>query len=213
MDNLISGLVSSAIIEYLLAFLILFVAVFIMDQSTKGWVRGNMYLGESAPPTGFFRITHTYNTGSAFGLFPGQTFLLMRASLAGIGILLFYFRNQPIPPLWLRTSLGLQLGGAAGNLVDRITLGHVTDFIDVGAWPVFNLADSSILVGIAILAWFMWQSPRAPARPKGEASAEDSVPLPATPQEPAEANSAKEEAPALPVSSGPSQQGSEGRNG
>ena len=61
----------------------------------------------------------------------------------------------------VRTSLGLQLGGAAGNLVDRITLGKVTDFIDVGAWPVFNLADASIVTGIVILAWLLFRSPKA----------------------------------------------------
>ncbi|MBI4340500.1 MAG: signal peptidase II [Chloroflexi bacterium] len=138
----------------------LIILTFVVDQSSKAWIRGHLYLGESVPQTGFFRLTHTFNTGSAFGLFPNQTFLLMLASIVGIGILLLYFRSQAIPPFWLRTSLGLQLGGAAGNLVDRITLGRVTDFFDVGPWPVFNLADSSILVGIGILAWFIWRTPK-----------------------------------------------------
>jgi len=138
----------------------LIVLAFAADQTSKGWIRSNLLLGESLPTAGFFRLLHTYNTGSAFGLFPGQTFLLMLASLVGIGILLLYFKNETIPPFWLRTSLGLQLGGAAGNLVDRITLGRVTDFIAVGPWPVFNLADSSIMVGIAILAWFVWRTPK-----------------------------------------------------
>ncbi|MBI4197586.1 MAG: signal peptidase II [Chloroflexi bacterium] len=158
---------------YLAALILL---AFILDQATKGWVRGNLALGESLPPTGFFRITHTYNTGSAFGLFPNQTLLLMMASIAGIAILLLYFRNLSIPPFWLRTSLGLQLGGAAGNLVDRITLGRVTDFLDAGSWPVFNLADSSIMIGIGILAWCIWRSPKATAKPKEEAK-EQEAPL------------------------------------
>ncbi|MBI4201633.1 MAG: signal peptidase II [Chloroflexi bacterium] len=147
----------------------LIIAAFLADQGTKGWVRGNMLIGEALPADGFFRLVHTYNTGSAFGLFPNQTFLLMIASIVGIGILVFYFRSQPIPPFWLRTSMGLQLGGAAGNLVDRMTLGHVTDFISVGPWPVFNLADSSIMVGIGILAWFLWRSPKQSSRGKAEA--------------------------------------------
>ena len=138
------------------------IAAFAVDQTTKWWIRGNLTLGESIPGEGFFRLTRTYNTGSAFGLFPNQTFLLMLASMAGIAILIIFFRNQPIPPVWLRTSLGLQLGGAAGNLVDRITLGRVTDFLDVGPWPVFNMADSSIVVGIVILAWFLLRAPSAP---------------------------------------------------
>lgn len=138
----------------------LLIVTFLTDQGTKTLVRENLVLGASIPADGFFRITHIYNTGSAFGLFPNQTFLLMLASLVGIAILVLFFRNQPIPPLWLRTALGLQLGGAAGNLVDRITLGHVTDFIDIGVWPVFNVADSSIMLGIIILSWFILRSPK-----------------------------------------------------
>ena len=137
----------------------LLVGTFLIDQLTKGWVRDNLGLGESVPEEGLFRITRTYNTGSAFGLFPNQTTLLMLASILGIGVLLLILRKERIPGLWLRTSLGLQLGGAAGNLVDRITLGRVTDFIDIGIWPVFNLADSSIMVGLAILAWFLLRPP------------------------------------------------------
>ena len=125
--------------------------VFSLDQLTKAVVRHNLLLGESVPSEGLVRITHTFNTGSAFGLFTGQTFFLILASFAGIAILLLVYRNNPVPSLLLRLSLGLQLGGALGNLVDRIRMGHVTDFVDVGAWPVFNVADASIVVGIVIL--------------------------------------------------------------
>ena len=138
----------------------LLVTIFAVDQATKGWVRGNVFPGDSIPTDGLFRITHTFNTGGAFGILPNQTTLLMLASIVGIGILLLFLRNAGIPGIWLRTSLGLQLGGAAGNLVDRITLGKVTDFIDIGAWPVFNLADSSIVVGLVILAWFLMRTPK-----------------------------------------------------
>ncbi len=150
---------------------VLLVAVFIVDQLSKGWVRSHMLLEESIPSEGFFRLTYTTNTGSAFGLFQNQTTVLTLASFVGIGILILFFRNQSIPQLWLRTSLGLQLGGAAGNLVDRITLGRVTDFIDVGPWPVFNLADASIVTGLVVLAWFLLttkENPKAPAQPKQE---------------------------------------------
>ncbi len=138
----------------------LLVATFALDQLTKSWVRSNLLLGESIPEQGLFRITHTFNTGSAFGLFPNQTVILTVASVVGIGILLLFLRKQPVPGTWLHTSLGLQLGGAAGNLVDRLTLGRVTDFIHIGIWPVFNLADSSIVIGLAILAWFLFRSPK-----------------------------------------------------
>ena len=138
----------------------LIIGVFALDQLTKGWVRNNLILGASRPRDGFLRITHTYNTGSAFGLFTDQAAVLMVASVAAIGFLVLFYRSNSLPGPWLRTSLGLILGGAAGNLVDRITLGHVTDFIDVGAWPVFNLADSSIVVGLAVMAWFLLLSPK-----------------------------------------------------
>lgn len=132
------------------------VAVFILDQSTKYLIRINITEGFSVPAEGFFRFTHVTNSGSAFGFFPSQTVTLTIASLVGIGILIFFYRHQPIRTRWLYTSLGLQLGGAAGNLVDRITLGEVTDFIDVGPWPMFNIADASIVTGLAILVWVFW---------------------------------------------------------
>lgn len=152
---------------------VLIVATFAVDQVSKGWVRNHLTPGSSIPAEGLFRITHTSNTGSAFGLFPNQTVLLMLASILGIGILLFFYRKQPISAAWLRTSLGLQLGGAAGNLVDRITLGEVTDFIHIGVWPIFNLADSSIVVGLAILAWFLLLSPKETRKAEGPPSPDE----------------------------------------
>jgi signal peptidase II len=138
----------------------LIVAIFVLDQFTKGWVRSNLIIGASRPQDGFFRITHTYNTGSAFGLFADQSTLLMIASVAAIGVLVLFYRSNGLPGPWLRASMGLILGGAAGNLADRITLGHVTDFIDVGPWPVFNVADSSIMVGLAFMTWFLLFFPK-----------------------------------------------------
>ena len=109
------------------------------------------------------RITNTFNTGSAFGLFRDQTIPLILASFVGIAILLSLYRNHPFPNLFLRLSLGLQLGGALGNLVDRVNLGYVTDFVALGFWPVFNLADASIVVGITMLAWLFIFSKSAPS--------------------------------------------------
>ncbi len=156
--------------DLLLAGLILL--VFITDQVTKAWVRASLIEGASRPREGFLRITHVSNTGSAFGLFPNQTLFLLIASLVGIAVLLVFFRRQSGRGFMIRTSLGLQLGGAAGNLVDRITLGKVTDFIDVGAWPVFNLADASIVTGIVILAWLLFRSPGAAPAAEDAAEAE-----------------------------------------
>ena len=125
--------------------------VFALDQITKAVVRHYLAVGESIPAEGTFRITHTFNTGTAFGLFEDRTLFLIVASLAGIGVLLFVYRNHPFAGLPLRLSLGMQLGGALGNLVDRLRMGQVTDFVRLGPWPVFNVADASIVIGIIIV--------------------------------------------------------------
>jgi len=127
--------------------------IFLIDQFTKFLVREFLALGESFPQEGFFRITHTFNTGSAFGLFRDQNFPLILVSVVGITILVLIYRAQRRPSTLLRFSLGLQLGGATGNLLDRLRMGHVTDFADIGSWPIFNVADSSIVVGLLMLGW------------------------------------------------------------
>jgi len=121
------------------------------DQVTKALVRANLSIHESVPEEGLFRITHTTNTGAVFGVFSDQTVIMTIASFVGVGILLFFYHSHTGPERLVRLSLGLLLGGAVGNLVDRVRLGRVTDFIDVGAWPIFNLADSAIVTGIAVL--------------------------------------------------------------
>ena len=129
------------------------VIIFLLDQLSKFVVRDQLLFRESFPAEGFIRFTHIFNTGSAFGIFRDQNTPLIVVSILGIGILIMIYRSQRLPSALLRFSLGLQIGGATGNLVDRLRLGHVTDFMDVGAWPVFNLADASIITGLVILAW------------------------------------------------------------
>jgi len=129
------------------------VIIFLMDQFSKFLVRDLLLYRESFPATGFFRFTHAFNTGSAFGIFRDQNTPLILVSFLGIAILIMIYRSQRVPSGFLRLSLGLQIGGAFGNLLDRLRLGHVTDFMDVGAWPIFNLADASIITGLVILAW------------------------------------------------------------
>jgi signal peptidase II len=129
------------------------VIIFLLDQFSKFLVRDLLLYRESFPTTGFVRFTHTFNTGSAFGIFRDQNTPLILVSFLGIAILIMIYRSQRKPSALLRLSLGLQIGGAFGNLVDRLRLGHVTDFMDVGAWPIFNLADAAIITGLVILAW------------------------------------------------------------
>ena len=127
--------------------------VFIIDQFSKFLVRDQLQFRESFPSTGFFRFTHTHNTGSAFGSFQDQNTPLIFVSIIGIAILILIYRSQVAPTGLLRLSLGLQIGGAMGNLIDRLLISHVTDFVDVGTWPVFNVADASIITGLVILGY------------------------------------------------------------
>jgi signal peptidase II len=101
---------------------------------------------------GVIFLRYLENTGVAFGLLQGQGPLLTGLALLIVGILIVYYRYLPHQTPELRLSLGLILGGAAGNLVDRLRLGHVIDFIDLTYWPVFNIADASICAGAVILA-------------------------------------------------------------
>ena len=129
--------------------------VLALDQLTKFVVRQTLEWHHSWPYFGFFRFTHVQNTGSAFGLFQGNNIPLLLVSLVGVVVLAYIYRSQERPSLLMRISIALMLGGAIGNLLDRILQGHVTDFIDIGPWPVFNLADSSIVVGVILMAWLL----------------------------------------------------------
>ena len=125
--------------------------VFLVDQVSKYFITRSLSLYDSWPADSFVRFVHSRNTGTAFGLFPDQTTVLIIASLLAIVFLFYFYRTQAFSNQLLRLAIGLQLGGAFGNLIDRIDDGAVVDFIDVGWWPIFNLADSSITIGVAIL--------------------------------------------------------------
>jgi len=144
--------------------------VLLLDQLTKYLVIQLLSPGFSFPFHGFFRFTHVHNSGSAFGILQGLNTPLIFVSFIGIIILVLIYRSQPHPSNLLRFSLALLLGGAFGNLVDRMRLGYVTDFIDIGPWPVFNLADASIITGLVILAWVLTrsESPKEQTAPAGE---------------------------------------------
>ncbi len=145
------GRVQSDAIFFLIA-----AAVLALDQLTKHLVRSSLSLGESFPDEGFFRITYVANTGAAFGILKGQTVFLIVTTFFGLAAIFLYYVYPPLEHGILRVALGLQLGGAIGNLTDRVRVGRVTDFIDVGPWPAFNVADSCIVIGvIGILAFFL----------------------------------------------------------
>ncbi len=129
--------------------------VIALDQVTKQIVTSALVPGETWLSESPVQITYVRNSGSAFGFFRNQTFPLIVASFIAIGFILFYFRNTVKAPPVVIIALGMQLGGALGNLIDRIRLGYVVDFIDFEFWPIFNAADSSISISLVMLAFYV----------------------------------------------------------
>ena len=131
-------------------------AALAIDQVAKLLVIWTLAIGDSWPVGGLFRLTHVVNTGNTLDLFSGHTTVLIAISVMGIGLLfaLYWFRTRT--GARAQFTFGLLLAGAGGNLVDRLVLGHVTDFIDVVPWFIFNVADVSILLG---LVGFVWDIP------------------------------------------------------
>ncbi|HXR12020.1 MAG TPA: signal peptidase II [Gaiellaceae bacterium] len=121
------------------------------DQLTKHIVTGHLGLDEGIHVVGPFWIHHVQNSGIAFGLFASATpIVIVLTGIAVAWMLVFFARSGARHPV-LPVALGLVIGGSLSNLVDRVRLGYVTDFIDLRYWPAFNLADSFIVVGVAIL--------------------------------------------------------------
>ena len=137
--------------------------VFVIDQLSKYWVRTNLALRETYIPFpaigSWFRIIHWKNTGVAFGLFQGNGWILTAIGIIVVIGIIFYSSRVVSGPAYLRVALAMELGGALGNLADRINpeLGYVVDFIWIGNFPVFNLADSAIVIGAFVLIIGMWK--------------------------------------------------------
>ena len=134
-----------------LALLIVAGSAIVADQVTKQVVGRTLMLGDSVDIVGPFSIHHVQNSGIAFGLFASRTAPVIAVTAIAVGLMLWFFarsgRRHPVLPV----ALGLVVGGSIANLIDRVRLGHVTDFLDLVAWPAFNLADTFIVVGVAIL--------------------------------------------------------------
>lgn len=129
-------------------------AVLVLDRLTKLAVQAWLPLGHSRPVLGrLLAITHAQNTGAAFSLGVGLGNLFLALELVAVGVILYLYRRVPPGELWMRLAMGMVLGGALGNAIDRVLSSAVTDFIDLGWWPVFNLADAGIVVGALILFW------------------------------------------------------------
>lgn len=134
------------------------------DQLTKAVVSDNLALDEGIQVVGPFSIHHVQNSGIAFGLFSSATaIVIVLTAVAVVWMLVFFARSGARHPL-LPAALGLVIGGSVSNLIDRIRLGHVTDFLDFKYWPAFNLADSFIVIGVVMLFVVLLFSDREPRR-------------------------------------------------
>ena len=121
------------------------------DQLTKAIVSSQLALDESVHVLGFFSIHYVENSGIAFGLFASATSIVILLTTLAVAWMLYFFGRSGARHPVLPVALGLVMGGSVSNLVDRVRLGHVTDFLDFKYWPAFNLADSFITIGVVIL--------------------------------------------------------------
>jgi signal peptidase II len=128
--------------------------VVVLDQVTKSLVKSNIALGDHEKLLPGITLVHDRNTGVAFSVFSGGGALVLAFTLAALALLIGYFAMRPERSLlWLPT--GMLVGGAVGNLIDRISSGGVTDFIKLPHWPAFNVADMSITFGVLTLLWVL----------------------------------------------------------
>ena len=134
-------------------------AVVAFDQVSKFLVRTNLTIGQRMPEQGFFRVTYATNTGGVFGFFANQTFLISVVAIAGIATILALLWYAPLNKTPIRMCLAFLLGGTVGNLIDRLALGSVVDFIDIGVglyrWYTFNVADAAIVVSVIIMIYYL----------------------------------------------------------
>ncbi len=144
-------------------------SIILLDQYTKSIIRSNLALQETWMPWAWLapyaRIVHWYNTGVAFGMFQnGNLIFSILAGMVSIAIL-FVYPRIPRQERILRVATCMMLAGALGNLIDRVTIGHVTDFISIGSFAVFNVADMSITCGVGVLVLGVWLQERRDRKP------------------------------------------------
>ena len=147
---------------------VLALLILAFDQVTKRFIVNNVPPYAVVQPlpalAHLFNLTYITNTGAAFGLFQDRSILFVGIAVIVSVAIVFYLRQVPQDEWLVKISLAMQLGGALGNLLDRVRLGFVVDFVDFHAWPVFNFADTFIVVGVGLLAYCLILRP-APGRP------------------------------------------------
>ena len=159
--------------DYALLFLVAAIIVS-LDQWTKYLVRTNIPLGGDWLPSGmewlspYARIRYWYNSGAAFGLFQNGNLVFTILAIIVICMIIYYFPKISRHDWWLRIAMIMQISGAAGNLIERLQYQHVTDWISVGTFAIFNIADASISVGSAILVLGVWLKERSEKKKASE---------------------------------------------
>jgi len=133
--------------------------VIVIDQATKYWIQSRMAYGESWPIfTDIFHITYILNPGAAFGILENKTWFFIAVALVLLAGVAYLYPRLP-ENMIVKLGTGLLVGGAIGNLIDRVRIGYVIDFFDFRIWPIFNVADICIVCGVACLAYFLLLSP------------------------------------------------------
>jgi signal peptidase II len=143
--------------------------VFVLDHVTKWAVSQNIALGDQVPSSGPVTLHHIENRGAAFGLFPQMQFVFLAVAVAVAAYILVAGRRFG-PGVFPQVLLGMILGGALANAVDRVVQGYVVDFIDLQRWPVFNVADMAIVLGLLVGVLTLRMVPAAAARGDGDHS-------------------------------------------
>ena len=145
------------------------VAIYVADQVTKALVVATLPFGARHEVIGdVVQLWHVRNTGAAFSLFPGATWLFMVVTAGALVMIAWFYRSFRTRGTWIHVILGAVLGGTLGNLTDRLRYGYVVDFLSVGLgdlrWPTFNVADSALVVGIGLLVIYLtWADGRRDA--------------------------------------------------
>jgi signal peptidase II len=140
------------------------IAAVFADQLTKHVVASEVALDDEVRVLGPFTIHHVQNSGIAFGLFASATAVVIVLTVIAVAWMVGYFAHSGARHPLLPVAVGLLIGGSLSNLADRVRLGHVTDFLDFRYWPAFNLADSFIVIGVAVLLGALVAADRPPRR-------------------------------------------------
>ena len=164
-------------LKHNLILILVAVVIIALDQWTKALIKANLNVTETWMPLAWLapyaRITHWHNTGAAFGLFQNANLILSIVTPIIALVILAIYQKIPQKETLMKIALGLQFGGAIGNLIDRLNQGYVTDFISVGRFPVFNIADSAVTVGVGLLILAVYLEERREKKNEAAKAAEN----------------------------------------